>query len=131
MKKLILSIVLLLFLSAIVQAVEVRVRPHRLNPNGKKPRMKVEIRDVDTSAVDLASITLNGISPIKTRGTPKKVIAFYYKSDVIATLGEIKKGDVHVLNISFNVGLEASNLTDEITIVGKKKKHSDTPEGAD
>jgi hypothetical protein len=116
------SAVLLLALTAFLQAAELRIRPHRLNPNGKRSKMKAEIREVDTSTVDSTSITLNGIAPIKTRVTKKKVKAFFLKADVVATLGDVQKGQTHTLTLLFNAGVQPNSLTDEIVIVGKKSK---------
>ena len=123
MKKrtLFLSVIALLAVTAFLQAAELRIRPHRLNPNGKRARMKAEIREVDTSTVDTASITLNGIAPIRTHVTDKKVKAFFLKKDVLATLGDVQKGQTHTLSLSFNAGAQANSLTDDIIIVGKKK----------
>jgi hypothetical protein len=116
-----LSAILLLSVSAFLQAAEFRIRPHRLNPNGKRAKMKAEIREVDTSTVDTASITLNGLVPIKTKVTKKKVKAFFLKTDIVATLGDVQKGQTHTLTLSFNAGAQPSSLTDDIVIVGKKK----------
>src|SRR5919106_572399 len=93
------SAVLLLAVTAFLQAAELRIRPHRLNPNGKRPKMKAEIRELDTSTVDTASITLNGIAPIKTKVTKKKVKAIFLKADVVATLGDVQKGQTHTLTL--------------------------------
>jgi hypothetical protein len=119
-----LSAVLLLAVTAFLQAAELRIRPHRLNPNGKRSKMKAEIREVDTSTVDTASITLNGIAPIKTKVTKKKVKAIFLKADVVATLGDVQKGQTHTLTLSFNASAQPNSLTDEIVIVGKKKTKS-------
>ena len=114
---------LLLALGMIAQAAEIRILPNKLNPNGNKARMKAEIRDVDGKSVELSGITLNGVAPLKTRAAAKKVIAFFPKSDVIATLGDVKKGDVVTLSLSFTEGQNVTPtvLTDEVTITGKKK----------
>lgn len=116
-----LSISLLLAFAMLAQAAELRIKPERLNPNGKRARMKAEILDVDGKAVDLSGITLNGIAPLKTRAAAKKVIAFFSKKEVIATLGEVNKGDVVSLSLSFTAGEAATTLTDEVRIVGTKK----------
>ncbi|MCI0411307.1 hypothetical protein L0222_00745 [bacterium] len=123
MKKgtLVLSALVLLTVTAFLQAAELRIRPHRLNPNGKRARMKAVILEVDTSTVDTASITLNGIAPIRTHVTDKKVKAFFLKKDVVATLGDVEKGQTHTLTLSFNAAAQPNNLTDDIIIVGKKK----------
>lgn len=123
-KSMILCALVILGATLIAQAAEVRILPHKLNPNGKRARMKVEILEVDTQSVDTSSITLNGIAALKTRVNPHKVVAFFSKKDVIGTLGEVAKGQVHTLSVSFVVGDAASAtvLTDDIKIVGKKKK---------
>jgi hypothetical protein len=117
----VLSAFALLALTAFLQAAELRIRPHRLNPNGKRPKMKAAILEVDTSTVDTASITLNGIAPIRTKVTKKKVKAIFLKADVVATLGDVQKGQRHTLTLSFNAGAQPNSLTDDIVIVGKKK----------
>ncbi len=121
-KSLFLCALMLLAVTALVQAAELRVRPHRLNPNGKRARMKAEIYQVEPGTVNTESITMNGVAAIKTRVTPRKVIAFFYKKEVVATLGEVKKGQVHTITVEFNAGAQPSSLTDEIKIVGKRRK---------
>jgi hypothetical protein len=125
MKRITLMFLTVTFLSIalIAQAVEIKVKPERLNPNGKRARMKVVILDVeDTSAINTSSITLNGLAPIKTKVNPKKVTAFFSKSDVVASLGDVQKGQTATLQLSFSVGnAPAQTLTDDVKIVGKKK----------
>lgn len=114
--------------SLLAQAAEIRIKPERLNPNGKRPRMKVVILDVDPEAVDTSSITLNGLEPIKTKVNPNKVTAFFSKKDVVASLGDVEKGQIVTLNVSFSVGdSPATVLTDEVKIVGKVRNTPDQP----
>ena len=118
----VLSVLVLFAVTAFLQAAEVRINPHRLNPNGKRAHMKATILEVDPSTVDTASITLNGVAPLRTHVTKKKVKAFFLKQDVVATLGAIEKGQTHTLTLSFNASAQPNTLTDDIVIVGKKKK---------
>lgn len=123
---------LLLSFTFASQAAEIQIKPERLNPNGKKPRMKVVIRDVDPESVSTDSITLNGLTPIKTKVNPNKVTAFFYKNDVVATLGDVQKGQVVSLDVAFSIGnAPATHLTDEVKIVGKKATIPDKPEVPD
>ncbi len=117
-----LSVLVLFAMTAFLQAAEVRIRPHRLNPNGKRAHMKAVILEVDPSTVDTSSITLNGVAPLRTHVTKKKVKAFFLKRDVVATLGDVQKGQTHTLTLSFNAAAQPNSLTDDIVIVGKKKK---------
>lgn len=107
---------------------DLRIVPSKINPNGKKSKMKVEILGLeDPKSVVPESITLNGIEPIKVRFTPRKVIARFYRQDVLATLGELQKGQEYELTVNFAIGNSPQPaLSDTIKIVGKKKK-SPTP----
>jgi hypothetical protein len=118
---LILTTLVLLYLSTLSYSDELRIRPHRLNPNGKRAVMKAEIKTENPKSVDTTNMTLNGVSALRTHVTPKKVIAFFSKKDVVATLGEVQKGQTYTLSLSFSQNAQPSTLTDEIKIVGKKK----------
>jgi hypothetical protein len=118
---LVLTTLVLLLISALSYSDELRIRPHRLNPNGKRAVMKAEILTENTKSVNTANITLNGVSALRTHVTPKKVIAFFSKKDVLATLGEVQKGQTYTLSLSFSQNSQPSTLTGEIKIVGKKK----------
>ena len=118
---LIFSTLVLLLVTALLQADELRIRPHRLNPNGKRAVMKAELWTENTKAVDREHMTLNGISSIRTRVTPVKVIAFFSKKDVVDTLGAVQKGQTYTLTLSFSQSSQPSTLSGEIKIVGKKK----------
>ena len=118
----VLTTLVLMLISTLSFSDELRIRPHRLNPNGKRAVMKAEIRTENTKAVDTANMTLNGVAAIRTHVTPKKIIAFFPKKEVIATLGDVKKGQTYTLSLAFSQNSQATTLTDEIKIVGKKKK---------
>jgi|GEM_PF-4370466 len=118
---LIFSTLILLLIAALSEADELRIRPHRLNPNGKRAVMKAELWTPDTKAVDRENMTLNGVSPIRTRVTRVKVVAFFSKRDVIATLGSVQKGQTYTLVLAFSQSSQPSTLTGDIKIVGKKK----------
>jgi len=118
---LIFSTLILLLIAALSEADELRIRPHRLNPNGKRAVMKAELWTPDTKAVDRENMTLNGVSPIRTRVTRVKVVAFFSKKDVIATLGSVQKGQTYTLVLAFSQSSQPSTLTGDIKIVGKKK----------
>jgi len=118
---LIFSTLILLLIAALSEADELRIRPHRLNPNGKRAVMKAELWTPDTNAVDRENMTLNGVSPIRTRVTRVKVVAFFSKKDVIATLGSVQKGQTYTLVLAFSQSSQPSTLTGDIKIVGKKK----------
>ena len=122
MKKriLIFSTLILLFISVLSYAdTTIKILPHRVNPNGPKAVMKAEIWTTDTKSVDTSNITLNGVAAIRTRVTPVKVIAFFRKADVLATLGPVQKGQKYTLSLSFAAGEQPTSMTGDVTIVGK------------
>lgn len=116
-------VLVLFFGAAFSSAADLRVRPHKINPNGKKSKMKAEILGLENpKAVNIESILLNGVEPLKVRVTPRKVIARFYRKEVLSTLGELEKGQEYVLTISYGIGNSPQPLlTDTIKIVGKKK----------
>jgi hypothetical protein len=119
---LILCTFVFLMISAISKADELKIRPHQLNPNGKRAVMKAELWTSDTKAVDTSNITLNGVAPIRTRVTPVKVIAFFSKADVLATLGQVQQGQTYTLSLSFSQNNSPAFMTADIKIVGKTSK---------
>ena len=128
-KLFIFSTLILLFVSGLSFADTVKILPHRLNPNGPKAVMKAEIRTTDTKSVDTSNITLNGVAAIRTRVTPKKVIAFFKKTDVLGTLGQVQKGQKYTLSLSYSANNQPTSATGEITIVGKSSHGNPTTHG--
>jgi len=127
-KRILISTLVLILIAAISQADQLKIRPHRLNPNGKKAVMKAELWTSDTKAVDTSNIALNGVAAIRTRVTPVKVIAFFSKADVLATLGQVQKGQTYTLFLAFNQNAAPSSMTGDITIVGKSAKGKQQPQ---
>jgi len=128
MKKNIFAVLVLLFITTLSYSDELKIRPHRLNPNGKRAVMKAELWTENTESVNRENMTLNGVAALRTRVTPKKVIAFFSKKDVVATLGDVQKGQTYTLSLSFSQNNQPSTLTDEIKIVGKaKNSHANHP----
>jgi hypothetical protein len=126
-----LPLFLIFLMASLVYAdTSVRILPHKwnLHSNAKsKARVKAEIRGVDPTTIDTATIFMNGIAPLKTRNAKKKVIAFFSKRDVLGTLGPVSAGDVVSISVSFTLGNAPNALSDDVKIVGGKKKQPPQP----
>jgi len=109
---------------------ELRVLPHSWNINGKgKGRVKAEILNVDGKSFEASNIRMNGIEPLKVKASAHKVKAFFRKSEVLATLGEVEAGRVVNIFVSFGSGEHAATLTDQVELVSKKKKNHNNGHG--
>jgi hypothetical protein len=123
MKKHVLTLFVLLLLAAVCFAdATVRVLPHRwsMNTHGKG-RVKAEILNIDPSSVDASSIFMNGVAATRTRKTDKKTIAFFHKSDILATLGTLQPGQVVTISVTFGSTNGPASLSDDVKIVKGKK----------
>ena len=130
MKRKIISLFVLLILvsAAYVSAeAELRILPHSWNINGKgKGRVKAEILNVDGKTFEASNIRMNGIEPLKVKASAHKVKAFFRKSEVLATLGDVEAGQVVNISVSFGAGEHAATLSDQVELVSKKKKNSNS-----
>ena len=130
MKKHVLTVFALLLLGAVCYGeATVRVLPHRWSLNThSKGRVKAEILNVDPSSIDASTILMNGVAPIRTRTANKKLIAFFYKKDVLATLGALQPGQVVTITVTFGSTSGPATFTDDVHIV-KGKKSNKAPTG--
>jgi hypothetical protein len=132
MKKHVLTLFALLLLGAVCYAdATVRVLPHRWSLNThSKGRVKAEILNIDPSSIDASTILMNGVAPIRTRTTAKKTIAFFYKKDVLGTLGTLQPGQVVSISVTFGSTNGPAAFSDDVTIVkGKKSGKAPTTPG--
>jgi hypothetical protein len=133
MKKHVLTIFAFLLLAAVchAQSATVRVLPHRWSLNThSKGRVKAEILNIDPSSIDASTILMDGIAPIRTRATDKKMLAFFYKKDVLATLGTLQPGQTVTITVTFGSTKGPASFTDDVHIVkGKKSNKAPTPGG--
>jgi len=130
MKKHVLTVFLLLLLAAVCHAdTTVRVLPHRWSMNThSKGRVKAEILGIDPSSIDASTILMNGVAPIRTHSANKRLVAFFYKKDVLATLGTVQSGQTVSITVTFGSTNGPATFTDDVHIV-KGKKSSKNPTG--
>jgi len=102
-------------------AATVKVLPRTWGPHaGSHAVVKAEIRVTDPKAINTSSITMNGIAPIRTRVTDKKVMAFFSKKDVLTTFGTVTKGQTVGVSVVFSAASGPSGtFSDNIRIGGK------------
>src|SRR5213596_1492050 len=119
MKKHVLTVFALLLVAAVCHAeATVRVLPHRWSLNThSKGRVKAEILGLDPSSIDASTILMNGVAPIRTRTANKQLIAFFYKKDVLATLGALQPGQVVTITVTFGSTNGPATFTDDVHIV--------------
>ncbi len=133
MKRKITSLIVLLILGATAYAsaeVELRILPKSWNINGKgKGRVKAEILNVDGKTFEASNILMNGVEALKVKASAHKVKAFFRKSDVLDTLGEVEAGQVVSISVSFGAGENAATMTDQVELVAKKKKNGNSNNG--
>jgi len=133
MKRKIVSLFVLLILGLAAYAnaaAELRILPHSWNIKGKgKGRVKAEILNVDGKTFEASNIRMNGIEPLKVKASAHKVKAFFRKSEVVATLGEVQAGQFVNISVTFGAGENAATLSDQVQIVSKKKKNGNSNNG--
>lgn len=125
MKRNVLTAFLLLLLGAAcyAQTATVRVFPRSwgMNTHGKG-RVKAEILNVTPSTIDTSTILMNGVAPLRTQKSDKKVTAFFSKKDVLATLGTLQPGQDVTISVTFGSTNGPATLTDSVHIKGRKPK---------
>lgn len=108
------------------QSVTLKVLPRhwglKVTGNG---RVKAEIITMDPSAVDTSTILMNGIAAVRTQVTPIKVMAFFPKAGVLATLPAVQKGQTETIMVTFSMGGSRMTLTDTIMIAGQPQGTTD------
>ncbi|MEA2599120.1 MAG: hypothetical protein QOF89_112 [Acidobacteriota bacterium] len=105
--------------------LQLQIQPDEWNTNWAHAEGLVQafVRGTDASKIVLASVKLASdqggpISPRSARIAGGQLVASFSKSDAIGLLTAPKRGDRATVTLSFDVGSDHKQLTDQIRIVG-------------
>jgi hypothetical protein len=87
------------------QLININVTPKKLNAKDKNRNAVLPViitisDNYQLSEIDIASIQLEGISPIRSSIEEDEIALKFRKTDIVATIGEVENGDIVILKMA-------------------------------
>ena len=111
--------------------VSVNIIPQKLNAKkmGVVPVVIFGSADLDVATIDLASIRLEGVAPIRSNLGVDELRLKFRAQEIVAVLGEVEDGDVVLLHLTGNLKEESGGgaIMGEDTVLMIKKGKTKPP----